>query len=80
MSLIQSSKIKNLITKFYYKENELWFKVLVNYENGETRLYKEYSDYTLYKDAYNNLLNVKNAEEYFLVDEKTTPKTHLSFL
>jgi len=80
MNTIHSSKIKNLITKFYYKDNHLCFQILLNCENNETRLYKEYEDYDQYKMEYNKLLDVKAANELVLVEEEAVRETHLSFL
>ncbi len=80
MNTIHSSKIKNLITKFYYKDNHLCFQILLNCENDETRLYKEYEDYDQYKMEYNKLLEVKAANEFVLIEEEAVKETHLSFL
>jgi len=80
MQTVHSSKIKNLITKFYYKENHLCFQIILNCDNNEQRLYKEYNDYAAYKAAYNQLLNVKAAEEFVLVEGEEATATHLSFL
>ena len=77
---MHSSKIKNLITKFYYKDNHLCFQILLNYDNNETKLYKEYNDYAQYKAEYNRLLDVKASNEYVLVEDKEAKETHLSFM
>lgn len=77
---IQSSKIENLITKFYYKQNHLCFQILLNCTDKETRFYKEFKDYTLYKEEYNKLLQMKASGEMVLVEEETIQETHLSFL
>jgi hypothetical protein len=80
MQTIHSSKIKNLITKFFYKENHLCFQILLNCENNETRLFKEYTDYAKYKEEYNRLLDAKTANDYILIGEEGVSETHLSFM
>jgi hypothetical protein len=80
METIHSAKIKNLITKFYYKENHLCFQVLLNCENNETKLYKEYNDYAQYKEEYNRLLGAKTANEYILIGGEEVKETQLSFM
>ena len=77
---IHSSKIKNLITKFYYKDNHLCFQILLNCDNDVPRLYKEFVDYTQYKSEYNRLLEVKAANEYILLQGEEVNSTHMSFL
>jgi hypothetical protein len=80
METIHSAKIKNLITKFYYKENHLCFHILLNCENNETKLYKEYNDYAQYKEEYNRLLDAKTANEYILIGGEEVKETQLSFM
>ncbi len=76
---IHSSKIENLITKFYYKKNHLCFQILLNCEGNETKLYKEFNDYAQYKAAYNKLLEMKKLDELILLEETAVNETHLSF-
>ena len=78
--IVQSSKIKNLITKFYYKENHLCFQILLACENGETKLYKEYTDYAEYKEAYDQLLEMKATEEFVLTQGNEVKTTHMNFV
>ncbi len=78
--VIHSSKIKNLITKFYYKENQLCFQILLACENGETKLYKEYMDYAKYKEAYDQLLEMKATEEFVLTQGNEVRTTNMNFV
>lgn len=80
MNTIHSSRIKNLITKFYYKNNHLCFQIILNCENNESKLYNEYEDYNQYKAEYNRLLDVKAANELVLIEDEGVKETHLSFL
>lgn len=80
MQTIHSTKIKNLITKFFYKENHLCFQILLNCENNETKLYKEFEDYSQYKEEYNKLLDAKAANEYIFVSGGAIKEMHLSFM
>ena len=77
---LHSSKIRNLITRFYYKENHLCFQILLSYDNDQTILYREYNDYARYKTEYNNLLEAKASNEFVLVQEGMGRETHLSFM
>ena len=78
--VLHSSKINNLITKFYYKDNHLCFQILLNCDGNETKVYKEYTDYAEYRDEYDRLLQLKAKGDYILVNDNEVNATHLSFL
>lgn len=44
----------SLLTKFFYSSNHLHFQILIQTENG-TMLHGEYSDYKLYKIAFDHI-------------------------
>ena len=52
--------IDQLITKFFYRNNQLFFQILLNTDNSTTT-YGEYTDYSTYKKVYNQLLGCKNS-------------------
>lgn len=58
---ITGSEIQNLITKFYYKDNQLCFQILLHFGLDRTVPFQEFTDYTEYKAVYNDLLAIKNS-------------------
>ena len=51
--------VEQLITKFFYRNNQLFFQILLNGKDNFTITYGEYTDYTTYKKVYNQLLCCK---------------------
>jgi hypothetical protein len=49
-------EVKNLLTKFYYRNEHLYFQILVQRENS-LDVYGEYMDYNEYKTAFDSLQN-----------------------
>lgn len=57
---IRGKQIKDLITKFYYKNNDLYFQILLMLtDRAQTVTISEHSDYAEYKAAYNQLIQIK---------------------
>ncbi len=56
---LSGNEIKNLITKFYYKNNHLCFQILLSMDKGNMLQYNEYADYNEYKLAFNELMSLK---------------------
>ena len=48
---IQGVSVRDLVTKYYFKNNALCFKILLHLESGETVLYQELTDYSDYKNT-----------------------------
>ncbi len=80
MQSIHSAQIKNLVTKFYYRDNHLCFQILLHCEGDQTVAYQEFLDYSEYKSAYNKLLDAKSANEYILLPESKPVSTHVNFV
>jgi len=59
----KTDHLQYLITKFYYKNNQLCFQILVQDESKNKTAQMEYSDYTEYKKAYNQLMDLKSQEK-----------------
>ncbi len=70
---IQGGQIKNLITKFFHREKNLRFQILLDL--GQTSMigYKEYTDYSKYKEDYKMLKNSKSENLDVLLDENNLP-------
>ena len=78
--IIQGSSVQNLITKFYYRDKKLCFQILLHLGLDQTIPYKEFSDYTLYKQVYSKLLAQKSANEPIEVEIKSIKKSSTTAL
>ncbi|MFK7808714.1 MAG: hypothetical protein AB8F74_13000 [Saprospiraceae bacterium] len=52
-------RFQDLITKFYYKQNNLCFQIILKTASDETVPYKEFTDYNEYKVAFEKLSQMK---------------------
>lgn len=52
-------RFQDLITKFYYKQNNLCFQIILKTESNETVPYREFTDYNEYKVAFEQLSQMK---------------------
>lgn len=52
---IRGSSVKDLITKFFYRDSSLCFHILLHVEGGETVFFREFTDYAEYKKAFSDL-------------------------
>ena len=55
--------LQYLVTKFYYKNNQLCFQILVQDESKNETTQMEYSNYDEYKKAYNQLMDLKSEKK-----------------
>ena len=65
--IIQGKEIENLITKFYYKNRQLCFQIILNLGLSGKVSYCEYDDYFVYKQKFNELLDAKHQDKNILV-------------
>lgn len=65
--IIQGKDIENLITKFYYKNRQLCFQIILNLGLEGKVSYSEYDDYFVYKQKFNELLDAKHQDKNVLV-------------
>lgn len=65
--IIQGKDIENLITKFYYKNRQLCFQIILNLGLEGKISYSEYDDYFAYKQKFNELLDAKHQDKNVLV-------------
>lgn len=56
---IRGEQIKNLLTKFYYKNNNLCFQIFLLFEQDQSLIYSEHTDYADYKKTYGRLLDAR---------------------
>ena len=52
---IHGNKIRDLITKFFYRDSHLCFHILLHVDGGETVFFQEFTDYAEYKKAFSDL-------------------------
>jgi len=54
-------KIDDLITRFFYKEEQLYFRIMIKLNGGTMLPYSDYADYNEYKKAYARLVEKKRS-------------------
>ena len=52
---IHGHKVRDLITKFFYRDSHLCFHILLHVDGGETVFFREFMDYAEYKKAFSDL-------------------------
>lgn len=52
---IHGNKVRDLITKFFYRDSHLCFHILLCVDGGETVFFREFTDYAEYKKAFSDL-------------------------
>ncbi len=75
--LLKGADVENLITKFYYKDNHLCFQILLQCGFENMIAYQEYSDYSEYKTAFNQLIDMRSKNEAINIPNS---KTNLSYM
>lgn len=56
-----NQKIDDLITRFFYKEEQLYFRIMIKLNGGTMLPYNDYADYNEYKEAYASLVEKKRS-------------------
>ena len=56
-----NQKIDDLVTRFFYKEEQLYFRIMIKLNGGTMLSYNDYADYNEYKKAYANLVEKKRS-------------------
>ena len=75
----QGKEIKNLITKFYYDQNNyLCYQIILHFADGGKVPYKVFTDYKEYKKEFNKLVVIKeNKHSLELPLQKTMVSHHI---
>ena len=60
MQATKEQQLENIITRFYYKQKELYFQIILQFAGKEV-VYNEYRDYSIYKSQLQHLLNIKES-------------------
>jgi hypothetical protein len=61
--LVKGNQIDNLITKFYFKNRQLHFQIILNLGSEGKLPYCEFEDYYEYKEKFNELLEIKESDK-----------------
>ena len=72
---IPGGQVKDLITKFFYKDNFLCFHILLNVESGENVFFQEFMDYSEYKKTFNELQQARNSNDYIDIPKSNLKNT-----
>lgn len=67
LELLQAEKIKNLSTKFFYRDNQLCYQIMVSYDN-RLLLYKTFDNYEAYREMHDHLINALNNRSFIRND------------
>lgn len=73
--LCYGSQVKDLITKFFYRDNHLCFHILLLLEEGGTLLFQEYTDYAVYKNALGELEKAVRSNTLISLSKKNSRET-----
>ena len=57
---INGNQIEKLITRFYYKQKQLYFQIVLELGMEQQKVYQEYNDFKLYKQDFSRLLTAKS--------------------
>jgi len=67
---IHGGQVKDLITKFFYRDNHLCFHIILEVDSGEKIPYQEFTDYAEYKRVFTELQQQKGNEVLINFPEK----------
>lgn len=71
---ISGEQVKDLITKFFYKNNHLCFQILLHTRTNETIAYGVYANYSTYKKDFDNLQNARSNNLKIIIQNKNKEK------
>lgn len=69
---IEGEQVKDLITKFFYRNNHLCFQILLHTKMNETIAYGVYADYSEYKKNFNSLQDARSNNSTISIQNKNT--------
>jgi len=74
-----NQKIDDLITRFFYKEEQLYFRIMVKINGGTLLPFNDYADYNEYKKAYAELVEKKRSNDSLKVTTNKGATTYMDF-
>jgi hypothetical protein len=75
---IHGEQVKDLITKFFYKNNHLCFQILLHTKMNETIAYGVYANYSAYRKDFDNLQNARSNNLKITIQNKNKEKETLT--
>ncbi|TAK32183.1 MAG: hypothetical protein EPO28_17860 [Saprospiraceae bacterium] len=78
MRNIHGVQVRDLITKFFYRNNHLCFHIILEVDSGEKIPYQEFTDYAEYKRIFTELQQQKGNEVLINFPEKNANADILS--
>ena len=57
---IKGEKVKELITKFFYKGNHLCYQIILHLKDDDPVAYSVFNDYSSYKQAFNEIQKMRS--------------------
>ena len=70
---IHGHKVRDLITKFFYRDSHLCFHILLHVDGGETVFFREFTEYAAYKKAFSDLQQARLNNIVINVPKKNLP-------
>ena len=70
-TVISGHQIKDILTRFYYREDQLFFQIVLHFDNHRKIAFKEFTDYTRYKRVIGELQKIKDENLSFRIPETT---------
>ena len=74
-----NQKIDDLITRFFYKEEQLYFRIMIKLNGGTMLPYNDYADYNEYKKAYAGLVEKKRSGDTMIGVNKESKTSQMDF-
>lgn len=74
------NQVKNLITKFFYKDNHLCFQILLEVDKQDFVCFEEYVDYSKYKKAYDELITLKANNSPIIIKQLEYEPTNMNLV
>ncbi len=74
-----NQKIDDLITRFFYKEEQLYFRIMIKLNGGTMLPYNDYADYNEYKKAYASLVEKKRSGDAIMNMESVAKTSQMDF-
>lgn len=75
---IKGVQVKDLITKFFYNQNQLCFQIMLHLEGGETVHFQEFTDYGAYKKALGALQQARENDTVIKIPGKNMRNAELT--
>ena len=75
---INGANILNLITRFFYKKDQLCYRILIQCDVDQLIPFQEFVEYAKYKEAFNLLLEKKANNEVISIGKLNQEISYMS--